>query len=186
MKRMKSMKRMMHSRFLARDERGQAIVEFALVVSIFIILTLGFMQVAIWLFGTALTEIAVREGCREGVAWYHPKPTQWEGDSESGGRAPCEDDATMSALAMAMAYKRTSEILNIGIIQDPIVVVPLITEEGCAKGEEGTREMTVEAGGRLPVVIPFAADLIPGWFPIDIFTIVHRKCRMRLERFYSY
>ncbi len=179
------MKRIMRWRFLARDEHGQAIVEFALVVSIFIVLTLGFMQVAIWLFGTALTEIAVREGCREGVAWYHPKPARWEGDSESGRRDPCEGDATMKALAMAMAYNRTSEILNTAIIQGPIVVLPGITEEGCAKGEEGTREMTVEAWGRLPVVVPFAADWIPGWFPGDIF-IIHRKCRMRLERFYSY
>ena len=134
-----------------------------------------------WLFGTALTEIAVREGCREGVAWYHPKPARWEGDSESGRRDPCEGDATMSALAIVMAYNRTSEILSIAIVQDPFVILPQITEEGCAKGEEGTREMTVDAIVRLPVIVPFAAEWIPG----GIF-IVHRKCRMRLERFYSY
>jgi len=179
------MKSIMHSRFLAGDQRGQTIVEFALVATVFIVLILGFMQVVIWLFGTALTEIAVREGCREGVAYYHPKPARWEGDSASGRREPCEGDTTMKAVAIAMAYKRTSEILNIAVIQDPIVVLPGITEEGCAKGEEGTREMTVEAWGRLPVVVPFAADWIPGWFPLNIF-IAHRKCRMRLERFYSY
>jgi len=176
--------RIIPSRFLARDQRGQTIVEFALVAPVFIVLILGFMQVAIWLFGTALTEMAVREGCREGVAYYQPKPARWEGDDESGRRDPCEGDAMMSALAIAMAYKRTSEILSIAIIQSPIVVLPSITEEDCAKGEEGTREMTVEAWGRLPVVVPFAAEWTPG--PLKGLFIVHRKCRMRLERFYSY
>lgn len=175
----------MHSRVPAIGERGQTVVEFALVVPVFVVLTLGFMQVALWLFGTALAEIAVREGCREGVVLYHPRPNQWEGDTESGGRAPCEGDAVLSAVAKTMAFKRTHDIASLAVLQDPIVIVPTITEEGCAKGEEGTREMTVEIWGHVPVVVPFAADWLPAWFPIDVF-LVHRKSRMRLEGFYSY
>jgi hypothetical protein len=179
------MKKTTRCRFLLRDQCGQSIVEFAVVAPVFIVLILGFMQIAIWLFGTTLTEMAVREGCREGVAYYQPKPARWEGDSGGGRREPCEGDTATKTVAILMARKRTSEILSIAIIQRPFVILPQITEEDCAKGEEGTREMTIDAIVRLPVVVPFAADWIPGWFPGDIF-VIHRKCRMRLERFYSY
>ncbi|MGD0753313.1 MAG: TadE family protein [Anaerolineales bacterium] len=49
-----------------KNESGQSAVEFALVVSIAIIMFLGMMQFGMYLFGLSIVENAARNGARQG------------------------------------------------------------------------------------------------------------------------
>ena len=50
-----------------KKERGQSAVEFALVVTIAIIMFLGMMQFGMYLYGLSIVENAARNGARHGI-----------------------------------------------------------------------------------------------------------------------
>ena len=50
---------------VCRKQAGQSAVEFALVVSIVIIMFLGMMQFGMYLFGLSIVENAARNGARQ-------------------------------------------------------------------------------------------------------------------------
>ncbi len=50
-----------------KKERGQSAVEFALIVSIAIIMFLGMMQFGMYLYGLSIVENAARSGARQGA-----------------------------------------------------------------------------------------------------------------------
>ena len=71
----------MFKRFL-RSEKGQAMVEFALVVPILRVLLCGIVDFG-WLYYNQITlNNAAREGARYAVIHYDPS-TDWKGDAEN-------------------------------------------------------------------------------------------------------
>lgn len=166
---------------LWRDTAGQSTVEFAVVVPVFFLVVFGFIQIGLWTFGVALTQIAVSEGCRAGVALYQPRPAWWDGQGSCGGWSgrcdPTQTNNTLKLLAKAEAMRRTSELIRIVRGVRINYVYAEIGEEVSrgARGREGTREIVVTADVNLITVVPY-------------FGSFHHmsQCRMRLERFYSY
>ncbi|MBM3148961.1 MAG: pilus assembly protein [Chloroflexi bacterium] len=180
--------RLIASGRLCRDTCGQSVVEFALVAPIFFFLVFGFIQVGLWTFGIALTQIAVREGCRTGVTWYQPRPAWWDrqdsNDDTSCGFNPttrCDPAQTSSSWKLAAEFeakKRARELIELVQVATIRDLDAEIREEvnRSERGREGTREIVVTAEVDLLMLVTYFGN-----------SFRHTsQCRMRLERFYSY
>lgn len=163
-----------------RDVTGQSLVEFAAVAPVFLLLVFGFMQIGLWTFGIALTQTAVREGCRAGIAQYQPRPAWWDRQESCGGWTgrcdPTQTNGTLELQARLIAIARTRELLETVRLTSGNLVLATIEEASDGRGREGRREIVVTAHVNLVTVVPLFGR-----------SFLHTsQCRMRLERFYSY
>lgn len=167
---------------LRRDE-GSALTEFAFVFGIYVLVTLGTMQVAMWAFTTAAAQFAVWEGCRAGAAAYQPPPS----DGRDGGSLGDSHwtSSEFAAQAEFAAVNRTEAILG----WLPITAVfhnltASVVEEDVLPGQEGRREIVTSVRVKPFIFMPLLKPMLDATDP-DGFGFA-RACRLRLGRFYSF
>jgi hypothetical protein len=168
---------------LLRSEAGASTVELAIAFMAFVTLVIGFMQVSIWALSISITQIGLREGCRAGVAAYHPAPVS--GNSGAGLPDPELSQQAYEVAAVQAATGRAEEILQwLPLTHSFDSLTASVVESGISRGVEGTREFRMSVTVSPPLVVPLAED----WLPAGSGGLleIHRECRMRLARYYTY
>lgn len=123
---------------IERPSRGASLVENAILLPIFLLLVLGFLQLSIWGFGIGVVHLAGREACRKGAIWYQQKA--WWGER---------------AAAQRRAVYETNKWRQLTSFTNQAMFKTSIKEVGISKGVEGTREFSVHIFMPMPSVVPF-------------------------------
>jgi hypothetical protein len=175
----------MRKRLLAAlaDDSGTGLTEFAFAFVVYVLVTLGTIQVALWAFAAAAGQFAVWEGCRAGAAAYQPPPP--DATDDVALRAYHESSAEYAANAAFAAADRTESILSwLPITSEYTSLEAVVEEEDVLPGEEGRRAIVTSVRVRPFVIVPFFEQFLDDssgeGFGFD------RACRLRLGRFYSF
>jgi hypothetical protein len=165
------------------DESGSGLTEFAFAFVIYVMVTLGTIQVSIWAFAAAAGQFAVWEGCRAGAAAYQPPPP--DATDDVALRQYHESSAEFAANAVFAATDRTEEILGwVPITSDYTSLSAAVEEVDVAPGEEGRREIVTSVRVRPFILVPLFEQWLDGTSPEGFG--FDRACRLRLGRFYSF
>lgn len=166
-----------------RNEDGSGLTEFAFAFVIYVMVTLGTIQVSIWAFSAAAAQFAVWEGCRAGAAAYQPPPP--DATDDVALRHYQESSSEFAANAVFAATDRTEEILSwVPITSDYTSLAATVEEEGMAPGEEGSRSIVTSVRIRPFILVPLFEQWLDGTSPEGFG--FDRACRLRLGRFYSF
>ena len=178
-----------HSRRLSRlcaavrGDDGSGLTEFAFVFGIYVMVTLGTIQVAMWAFTTAAAQFAVWEGCRAGAAAYQPPPPNGrEGGSLGDSHWTSSEFAANAEFAAA---NRTEDILGwLPITAKFENLTASVVEEDVLPGEEGRREIITSVRVKPFIFMPLLGPMLDATDPAGFG--FQRACRLRLGRFYSF
>lgn len=153
-----------------------SLVEFALVSPWFVLLTIGFLQVALWGLGVLLIQLAAHEAAETAAGTYLAQyRTQGSWEQVTGS-----DDNSWRIAAIA-GFNRGMDVLKLVPITErdklKLVTVRLV-EEQLNRGQEGQRRIEATAIASLPrlagLPVPF------------ILSPYRAKYTVRPTRFYSY
>jgi hypothetical protein len=167
-----------------RAEDGSGLTEFAFVFGIYVLVTLGTIQIAMWAFTTAAAQFAVWEGCRAGAATYQPPPPDAR-DADSLGPGNDWTSTEYAAEAEFAAVERTHRVLNwLPITAEYRDLQATVVEEDVLPGEEGQREIVTSVSVRPFIFVPGLGPMLDATNPKEF--AFERTCRLRLGRFYSF
>jgi hypothetical protein len=168
---------------VVRDEEGAGLTEFAFAFAVYVLVTMGTIQVAMWAFTAAAGQFAVWEGCRAGAAAYQPPPPDARGDQSLSTYHESHSD--WAAEAEIAAVNRTVQVLDwVPITSDYQKLDASVKEEDVAPGEEGRREIVTHVRIKPLIFVPMLAPLLDAVSPEEFG--FERSCRLRLGRFYSF
>ena len=85
-----------------RDERGQALVEFAMVIGFLVIFIVGILEVSLFLYNYAVLTDAAKEGVRYAIV--HGS----SGTNPAGDGGPCGTTTSGGVFAAVQAYAASS------------------------------------------------------------------------------
>lgn len=138
-----------------KREKGQAMVEFALILPLLILLLCGIIDFG-WIFGNQLIlNNAVREAARNSAINFD--------------ESKLPSDAFNFALVYDVLESRTDNIMDIGDMVIPVPTVPIPTKPGDT--------IKVSASYPLPILTPVLSTILGGSKTIQI----HAQSSMRLE-----
>ncbi len=153
---------------LIRGERGTSMLEFAIVGPVFLLLVMGLVQFAIWLFGISLTHYAADQACRTGAAWV--------GALTQSVQSPTTLAPAFVLVSNNRAEETARDVLGVVSFASAAGITPDYRLIGITKAEQqGDRDFEIEARLVLPLFVPV--------FPSVTY---ERTARCRLERFSSY
>jgi len=93
---------------LQDDERGQAIVEFALVIGFLVILLVSMLEMSLFLYNYAVLTDAAKEGVRYAIVHGSSTGNSLTGSVESAPWSTCTTAATGGVLTTVQSYAAAS------------------------------------------------------------------------------
>jgi Flp pilus assembly protein TadG len=90
------------------NERGQAIIEFALVAVFLVVLVVSILEMSLFLYNYAVLTDAAKEGVRYAIVHGSSTGTLVSGSPESSPWPPCSTAATGGVLSTIQAYASAS------------------------------------------------------------------------------
>jgi Flp pilus assembly protein TadG len=93
---------------LRKDEHGQAIVEFTMVIGFLVILVISILEMSLFLYNYAVLTDAAKEGVRYAIVHGSSTGTAMSGTAETPPWSPCSTAATGGVLSAVQAYAAAS------------------------------------------------------------------------------
>lgn len=171
----------MNRRALRQRTAGTSIVEFALVAPMFLLLTLGFVQLAMWALSMTLSQLAADDAAHSAAGAYlaQYKARSWEQATDGNGTGSWTPIYATAGFTRGKAVLDLLRLTSRGL---PYVRVRLV-EQGISPGEEGTRLIQTEVIVKLPRLLPLVAP--PSLLGlVDDYYVA--RSSTRTTRFYSY
>jgi Flp pilus assembly protein TadG len=142
-----------------RYQRGQGLVEFAMLVPVFLVILLGMLEFGFAFNHNLTLEYATREGARAGAAMA---------DGSQKDTTACGNGTTLSAVnvdpliiaAVQRVLESPGSMVDISQVQD--ITIYKVSNDGLTTGPSNVWTKTIGAGPNVPCVPSQKLDFSPG------------------------